>query len=68
MWELEEHVESALIEMQWKLHGNIMGKNKNPTLPPSCKRKKTWASGCMLPHSLATRNVFAYLYYLPFLA
>jgi hypothetical protein len=39
-WELEEHVESPLIEMQWELNRNIVGKNKNPTLPPPCKRQK----------------------------
>jgi len=53
-WELEEHVESPLIEMQWELHGNIMGKNKNPTLPPSCKRKKKPGplGACCLTHWL----------------
>jgi len=49
----------------WEHHGEKQ-KSNTPTILQ--KKKKTWASGCMLPHSLATRNVFAYLYYLPFLA
>ncbi len=48
----------------WELVANTLGTTKIPTPPPSHKRKKAWASQCMLPHLIGRKIIFSPTYVL----